>query len=433
MDKSLHHLQDNVSTAKRLKIFLWILLLLTATEFVIRGPVRFLSAPGNWNDFSQGYTASKLWLKGQSPSDPRNFVALWKQEGDSRLELTDVRTHLAPPLGALFVMAPVAAFHWRIAKIIWAGVLLIAFAVTVCALVTAGGFRHDHLRTLAFITACLALAPFHTGISSGNATVLIIGVCAAGIWAAQSRRDITAGILFAVACSLKPQIAGLFVLYYLVRRRWSLFATAFASTIGLASVAVLRLQFPNVSWVHDYVHNATGFFTANNIDDFSAANPIRFTMINLQVPLFAITGHSSSANLLAFSAGAFLMFSWLYLLIRNGKDETELLPLGAISIIGLLPVYHRFYDAGLLALPLCWCMTKLMGRQKSTARTALLPMTPFLAPATAFLLQMARENRIPGAVTHSWWWDCVVMPHETWTLLLLSLLLLYAMALRPSS
>ena len=200
----------------------------------------------------------------------------------------------------------------------------------------------------------------------------------------------------------------------------------------LASVAVLRLQFANVPWVQEYVHNARGFFTANNIDDFSAANPIRFTMINLQVPLFSVTGHSSSANLLAFSAGAVLMLSWLYLLIRNGKDESELLSLGAISIIGLLPVYHRFYDAGFLAVPLCWCVAQRMGRAKGITRIAVLLMTPFLAPATAFLLQMAREDRIPGAVTRSWWWNCAVMPHETWTLLLLSLVLLYAMTLRPS-
>ena len=51
----------------------------------------------SWNDLSQNYAASKLWLKGQSPSDPKNFIALWKHETGSRLEPTDIaRTWLRP-------------------------------------------------------------------------------------------------------------------------------------------------------------------------------------------------------------------------------------------------------------------------------------------------------------------------------------------------
>src|SRR5450631_4039886 len=129
--------------SRNLRILLWVFVLLSAAEFIVRGPVRFLSGPSNWNDLSQNYTASKLWLQGQSPADPQNFVALWKQEGRSRLDLTDIRTHLAPPLAGLVVMAPIAAFPWKVARILWLAVLLIAFAGTVWALVLAGGFRND--------------------------------------------------------------------------------------------------------------------------------------------------------------------------------------------------------------------------------------------------------------------------------------------------
>src|SRR5580658_271661 len=182
MEAATQRQHDKPSSTRHLKVILWTLLLLAATEFVVRGPVRFLHEPTNWNDLSQNYTASKLWLQGKSPSDPRNFSVLWKQQAGSRLDLTDIRTHLAPPLGGLVVMAPIAAFPWKIAKMIWLIVLLSAFAVTVWALALAGGFREDNIRTLAFITACLALAPFQTGIASGNASILVIGLCAAAIW-----------------------------------------------------------------------------------------------------------------------------------------------------------------------------------------------------------------------------------------------------------
>ena len=430
---------DRSLITRNLKVILWTLIFVAAAEFVMRGPVRFLREPTNWNDLSQNYTASKLWLQGKSPSDPRNFSVLWKREAGSRLDLTDIRTHLAPPLGGLVVLAPLAAFPWKIAKMIWLVVLLSSFAMTVWALALAGGFRwrEDNLRTLGFIAACLALAPFQTGLASGNTSILVIGLCASAIWAAHRHNDVAAGVLFGVACSVKPQIGAFLVLYYLIQRRWKLFATAVASTAGLILVAVSYLWLRGASWTQDYLHNARGFVTANSIDDFSAANPIRFTLINLQVPFFSITGQSKSANLLALAVGGILVCAWIYLVARGRERAPELLCLGAISIIGLLPVYHRFYDAGLLVVPLCWCMAQTgdrskRDRSKQVATVAWLLMIPFLAPVTAFLEQLAAHGRIPDAVTSTWWWDRVVMSHETWALLLLCLVLLYGIKLSQS-
>ncbi len=425
--------QREPSTRSDLRVILWILLFLAAAEFVIRGPVRFLFQETAWNDLSQNYTASKLWLNGQSPSDPRNFIALWKRERGSRLDLTDIRTHLAPPLGGLVVLAPIAAFHWNVARIVWAIVLTLAFAVTVWAFALAAGLRDGELRMLAFIAACLALAPFHTGIASGNPSILVIGFCAVAILAATRRCDVAAGILFGLACSLKPHIGAGLVLYYLVRRRWQLFTTAVATTMGLFLFAVLYLWLRGASWIQDYLQNAKGFVTANSIDDFSAANPSRFSLINLQVPFFSLTGHSSSANYLAFAVGGTLLLAWLYWVVKGKERESELLPLGAIAIISLLPVYHRFYDAALLALPLCWCMTRSIRRPRIVATVALVLMTPFLVPGTAFLQQIAARSQSSNGSTHSWWWDRVVMPHETWALLMLSLILLYAMKVSAKS
>jgi hypothetical protein len=63
------------------------------------------------------------------------------------------------------------------------------------------------------------------------------------------------------------------------------------------------------------------------------------------------------------------------------------------------------------------------------ATLALVLMVPFLAPGAAFLQQLALHGRIPDAITHSWYWNSVVMPHETWALLLLALVLLYGIKL----
>jgi len=419
--------RESSRTTGRLRIFVWILLLLAFTEFVMRGPVRYLREPASWNDLSQSYTASKLWLRGKNPCDPRNFVALWLQEGRSRLQVSDIRTHLAPPPGSLVVMAPIAAFPWPVARILWSTVLLAAFGLTVWALAVVGGFRRDELRTLLFVAACFALAPFQTGMANGNSTILLVGACSVAIWAARNERDVTAGILFGIACSLKPQTAAFLVLYYLVKQRWRVFGAAVACTLGLVLLAAVYLQFHGVSWIHDYLNNARGFLTANKIDDFSSANPIRFTLINLQVPFFAITGRSALANLLALGAGILLLCFWLYWAVQRRQPVLDLLCLGTASVIGLLPVYHRFYDAALLVVPLSWIMAPLAAKSKTRAQVALLLMAPFLVPGAAVLQQLASSGHIPDAVAQSWGWNAIVMPHETWAMLLLCLVLLYEM------
>lgn len=412
---------------RSLRVFLWILILLAGAEFVVRGPARYLPGPGNWNDLSQNYTASKLWLRGQSPADPRNFVALWKQEGRSRLDLDDIRTHLAPPPGGLVVLAPVAVLPWRVAKTLWLAILLASFVATVWLLALTCGFRRNEVHTLAFVAGCLALSPFQTGIASGNTTILVIGLCAVAIWAARQNHDIAAGILFGLACAVKPQIGAFLVLYYLVRRRWKLFATALSCTLALTVVAAIYLQLRSPTWIQDYLHNVRGFATENHIDDFTTANPIRFSLINLQVPIFSVTGRALSANILAFAIVGMLVCLWIYRTARRNERTPDLLALGAISALALLPVYHRFYDAALLAVPLGWCIANAVGPRSATARTGLLLMVPFLAPGTAFLQHLADRAYVSDAVAHSWWWNDVVMPHETWSLLLLFFVLLYGM------
>ena len=406
------------------RIILWILIFLAAAEFVVRGPLRYLNERSNWNDLSQNYTASRLWLQGKSPADPENFVALWKQEGHSRLDLTDIRTHLAPPPGGLVVLAPVAALPWRAARICWMLILLISVAGTVWSLIRTAGLPWNDPRALAFVGACLALAPFQTGLASGNTSVLVIGLCALAIWAAHERREILAAILFGVACAVKPQLGAFLVLYYLLRRRWLLFSFAVATTLALNLVAILYLQLRGASWLQGYIQNAHGFVSANHIDDFTTLNPARFTLINLQVPFFSITGDSSSANWLAFAATTLLVCAWAYWTVKKRERASELLCLGAVSAIALMPVYHRFYDAAILSVPLCWCL--LNAFEKASARRALLLMAPFLLPGAAFLQQVAVHGNIPDAVAGSWWWNCLVMPHETWLILAIALVLIHA-------
>jgi hypothetical protein len=53
-------------------------------------------------------------------------------------------------------------------------------------------------------------------------------------------------------------------------------------------------------------------------------------------------------------------------------------------------------------------------------------MLPFLIPGAWMLESLQNANRIPSYLTHWWWWDILVMAHQIWALLLLSLVLITA-------
>ena len=60
------------------RIVIWILLLLAAGEFTVRGPLRYLR-PTGWNDLAQYYATSRIRLRGQNFADSENFAAIYRK------------------------------------------------------------------------------------------------------------------------------------------------------------------------------------------------------------------------------------------------------------------------------------------------------------------------------------------------------------------
>jgi hypothetical protein len=165
------------------------------------------------------------------------------------------------------------------------------------------------------------------------------------------------------------------------------------------------------------------------LSDFTERNPIRFSLINLQVHFYALLRHSALANTLAFAVSAILFGIWLVVMLRRGsKNNDALLTLSTLAVLSLFPVYHRFYDAFLLIFPLCWSLREISGARNKFAWWAFLLMLPFLVPGGSALEQLQASGKIPRAIVDSWWWTAIVMPHQIWFLLFLSLLLLWCMA-----
>jgi len=121
-------------------------------------------------------------------------------------------------------------------------------------------------------------------------------------------------------------------------------------------------------------------------------------------------------------------------MLRSGSEKYDvLLPMSTLAVLSLLPLYHRLYDAFLLIFPLCWSLREFSGPRRKFARGAFLLMLPFLVPGGSALGQLQLSGKIPQAVVQSWYWTSIVMPHQIWFLLLLSLLLLWSMASERAS
>jgi hypothetical protein len=417
------------------------LLLVAAGEFVLRGPVRAIQFATQFNDFLAPDVQANAWTRGLDPYSPQTLLRLWpagaahfsflpKEVADGSL-IAKRGIPTAYPLTALVLIAPLSRLPWSVAYALWLVINLVLFAAMLCALVALAGVSYRSPGAILLIAATLALAPFHTGIVTGNVALVVIELGVVAVWTAREHRDLTSAILLAISVGLKPQIGLCLILYYLLRRRWRLVSITLALLILLTALGLLRMQLSHTPWLANYLNDNQVLLERGILANFTPVNPMRFGLINLQVVLYSFAGSIGLSNGLAAAVGVTLAVVWAVGMYRlRGHEELELLGLSAIAVVSLLPVYHRFYDAGLLVLPLCWmCISFTRRGPRIFGVLSLLLMLPFLIPGGTLLETIQNSGRIPATLANRWWWQTFVMPHETWALLFLSILLLYEMTL----
>ncbi len=197
--------------------------------------------------------------------------------------------------------------------------------------------------------------------------------------------------------------------------------------LATAMLATARLAISGTPWIQNYRIDNKILLATGILSDFTERNPIRFSLINLQVLLYAMLHRAVAANILALAISATLFGIWVLLVLRNQSLDV-LLPVSTVVVLSLLPVYHRLYDGFLLIFPLCWSLREFSTCGSRFARGTFLFILPFLAPGGSALEQLHLRGQIPAAIANSWYWTGIVMPHQIWVLLVLSVFLLRRMA-----
>jgi hypothetical protein len=400
---------------KRLLLIGFTILMLV--DFIGRGVFESWSA--GKNDFSDPYCGAWLWRHGQNPYDSALATA-------ANISLTRTHLKIVPvyPLTTYVLTAPLSLVPWHVANVVWAilgtaGVALMAFS-----LVRLLGCTAETDVFWLVVGFVFAFAPFHTAVHGANVVVICLALCMWAVYLASTGKEIASGVALAVSIGLKPQLGFWILLFYLLQRRWRLFMTVASIGIVLLGIALVRVPMPVTSIFRNYTENLHYWFGPGGQNDFTAANPLRFQLINAQVVLYPLVRTVLRANVLSgvlWLSGTAVWF-WVFL---RAKGEPETLALTSFLALSLIPFYHRSYDLGLLVFALCWCFGQDRECLKRSARVTFLLLLILLLPGQSVIFRT--QSLLPGWVSSSLWWNVMVAPYAVWTLLALNLVLLHAL------
>ncbi len=418
------------------------LFVFSGAVFTLRGPFRALSNNG-LNDLISPYVQSTAWVHGADPYSPQSLMTFWPK-GVARPAAEEFQDgsilikHGIPtayPMTCFALLAPFTVVPWPVLKLLSVAVTTGLFCGAVWSLVALAGL--DGWHKVVFVSAATLFAPFHTGNATCNPAIAAAELGLIAVWACEVNRKIASALLMSLSSGLKPQIGLFFLFYHIVRhytarrdevgRDWRVWGIALGTIVATAAIAVIRLSFAHVQWIPNYELDTHALLNSGILGDFTEHNPTRFGLINLQVALYPLLHDRQAANIVAYLLGASLLLAWVVLMYRI-KARDSLLCLSTLSVISLLPVYHRFYDAAVLIMPLCWVAVSIKSKPNRSAGIGFAAMAVFFLPGGSLLETLRDRGTIPSALNQAGWWNSFVMAHAVWCLLALGIVLLYQMA-----
>ncbi len=412
---------------------LCLLTCLAVLEFSARGPFRALAWSRDFNDFISPYVQTRVWLSGHDPYAPSTLREGWpvipaptflvKESVDGTLPAK--RGLPSPYLDIAFpLLLPIAELPWKFAFCVWVLVCVLAFFLVAAILIHLAGVRGRSQLALMMFVSALLLAPIHTAIAAANIVAVVFALGMIAVFCLTRNRAGMAGVLLAIAIALKPTVALPFVIYALVsRRRTKVIVPAIVTAILLLFLTIIP-QHGRTLWWKSFLRNNQSMFASGAIDDFSTANPLHFQLVNLQAALFPILQNRALTQVGAALVFVVLLAFWFRAVRRD--EQLGLLDLAILASVALLPVYHRFTDAGLLLVPVVWALGEMEGELRSFAAGCLLLASPFLIPGATMLQEFTGRSAILENLSRSRWWDWFILPHECWLILMLCVVLLTA-------
>lgn len=410
-----------------LRISAYILFTAACFYFVVRGPLR---ATKRSVDFPTFYTSAKAWLIGKNPYDVEQLEQIYSQSGRDNNPVT---VTLNPPV-TFPLLIPFALLPYQAAKFAMIGINVLLTALIIYMLSRMTYLKSGEIKTLLFWAFATAFAPFHTSVSQGQLTIIVTFAIVCILLLELSDRikakDYFIGLLLAVACCLKPQMAVVFALYYLLLLRWKVILTGGICITILAAISMGKLAADNINWLVTYKANLQ-IFSNGGLSDPASDNLFKYLMLNFQVLGYLFSSNSYFVNAVTLAIVG-LGVGCAAVLARTNRTKTspksQMLIFSILSVVTVLGFYSRLYSATLLIFVIALAFICWKDRSKKFAVLLDLTLAIFLVPGTALFYISFKNGLIPSAVEHEWWWNYLVMPHQIHALLLILMSLFVASA-----
>ena len=379
-------------------LHLLILCIASVVLFAIGGARVFHAS----NDFVPVYAGARCLLHGCNPYDPSQLEPEFFQAGGKPSDLPSwqIDVPVYPP-STFLVLSPLALLRFPVARLLW-------FLLNGCLFVTAAGLilsicprSHRWLSTTLvsffLVTAGILLVLGQPAVFA--ISLVIIGSCLF------LRGDLVplGAFLFLLSLALKPQIGGFLVVYFLVQRiywRYAASALAGAAVLLLCAGLILGHHPHSAGWASTLRANLSATLSPGGSADPRPANRQAIGDENLQALTSIFVTRAGQ-----FNAAAYAIFLGLFgagivgVLRANRGTELHLVALGALSILTLTPVYHRFYDTRLLLLSIPAVVIVFQKRRVLGAVIAVLTVLTTISVqyrVQIFLLQQGKWQNVLG-------------------------------------
>ncbi len=263
------------------------------------------------------------------------------------------------PTVFLFTL-PFATLPYLLSYIAWVIVIAASF-ILASFLMWDIGKEYAPLLTGALL--CFYLANSASLISSGNPGGIALSLCVVSVWCFFRERLVFAGVLcLALSLAIKPHDSSLVWLFFIVaggslRKRALQSLAAFAV---LTTPVLLWVTHIAPHWFDELRSNMATLSMHGAVSDPGPSTALSrgtLSVTNLQSAVSLIRDDPHFYNAVSYAICALLLAILLLVTFRfRPSGSSRWIALAIVSVLTLLPIYHRQYDSKLLILTIPPCV-----------------------------------------------------------------------------